>query len=519
MSRLMQMPELYIRGAMATQTMPSLTLEQRDEVERIVDMIAADQALRPDRTEFINQLGNTIQGDYRSDKEVAKHEFYIAIWRATVYLLYHRSYSYYCLLCGQAEYTTTNGKQKAFDRQYKVCPYCKKTILDGQDDQIVKLHHKTAGYYFIGDDGVEVDGVHPRRAKIEEQVRSPIKAIAGDKRIEDPYKILNDAEQRGKWYSVWIWNYFRQILNENIIHVHNKRETTIAGPATAMAAHEIMNGFKLIGRKFYFDESTIFNNELEILSSTIAQDEKWVAFFISLVRKYANYDVEITYTFFSIKITGIGEIPTIETTIMTSEPVVMFSLTTPSNNTDEDNSWSDILEANSTKKYEITDHDLDEEDTTNMMRKHLADDTARAIFDIYSQKGEAWAKFSDVHGHREAAKSHLAKYFGISVRQVDEYRQQMMDACLTYESELYGKRQEKLVSLDLEKGDYMVVLPIDGQIWAHNNMACKYIKMHVDSDDDQDSRYIGRVLYTKHKFIKIDGIDHLVTACPHCVER
>jgi len=518
-TRLMQLSGLYgVRGAMATQTMANLTEEQIQEVDRIVRMVADDPALAADKFEFTKQLSNTIKADYKSDRETAIHEFYIALWRATVYLLYHCDYTYYCTLCGQTEYNTSTGKRKSFDRQYPICPYCNRSLLNGQ---IVYLRRESHRYYFVTENGVKASEQYGRRSEIENIVTSPIKAITGNKKVQDPYKILNDAKQRSKWYSVWVWNYFRQILNENTIRTHNKHQMCICGPANSMAVYEIINEFKRIGKKYYVDESTLYDNEVEILTNTIATDKTWVAFFVSLVNKYRNYDVDITYTFFSIKVKANKEMPIIETTITTEDPVIMLSFNTPSPNNDDNGNWSNALEINAYSKQDIANSHLcvDENDWIRAVRKSLPDDICRCIFDIYIQEGPIWTKFSDQFGYHEAAKSHLSKFLGIPIKQVNTYRSQIQDICQGMgigQNKAY--KEKDLIELPITKGEFVVVTTVNNEVLAHLNTTCQYIKEHIGVfDAKNDGWYAGQVAEAKHKFIRLSDDDKLIEMCSYCL--
>jgi hypothetical protein len=520
MSRLMQLPSLYgVRGAIATQTMSKLTDEQIQEIGEIVERVIDDPALAADKYEFTKQLGNTIQGDYRSNKETAQHEFCIAVWRATVYLLHHRDYAYYCTLCGETEYITSTDKRKAFDRQYPICPSCSKTLLEGQ---VVVLQRESRGYHLTTEDNEKIGERYNKRVDVERKVETPIKTILGSKKVPDPRKILDDDEQRGKWYSVWAWNYFRQILNENTRRAHNKRQTIISGPANTMAVHELISEFKRSGYKYFIDESTINDNEVEILASTIATNHAWTAFFIALVNKYKNYEVEIDHNFYSIKIKTVKEAPVIEATITTEDQVIMLSLNTPNKNgNDETDNWSDILESNSVSDKIEADADLDEVDWMKAVRSSLPDEICRGIFDIYVQKGDNWTEFSDEYGTRVAAKSHLSKFLEIPIKQVDAYRQIMMHACQGYGIGLdLAYQDDELMSLEIEEGELMVITTIDGETLAHIDTECPYIQKHMGVFDAKDDRWCaGQVAHTTHKFVKLKGHEQLIEVCHHCVNN
>ena len=213
MSRLMQLPALFIRGSIATQTMPRLTSQEIDRINQIVRQVENEEALAPDKHQFIYQLGATIKSDYKSDPMAAMQEFRVAIWRATVHLLYHREYQYICSICGATEYETCTRKIKAFDRQSETCLKCGQTYYN---DNIIKISKTSSGEY-IGTDynGHQLLKCQDKSA-LGSLIRSPINIILGSRRVADPEAILADDVQRGKWYTVWIWNYFRQIFKRYV---------------------------------------------------------------------------------------------------------------------------------------------------------------------------------------------------------------------------------------------------------------------------------------------------------------
>jgi len=502
----MQLSELYIRGSLATQTMGNLTQTQIKEVDKIVKMIMADPVLAADKFEFIKQLGNTIRSDYKSDRDVAEQEFRIAVWRATVYLLHHRNYTYHCTLCGEVEYTTSTNKKKSFDRQYKVCPYCTRTFLN---DQVASLKKESHGYYLVDGDGERISEFFRKRVDIEKILQSPIKPILGNRKVADPHKILDDKEQRGKWYSVWVWNYFRQILNENAIRTHNKHQVNISGPAHTVAVYELINEFKRLGHKYYVDESSINNSEVEILASIMALELDWSKFIISMIYKYKNYDVEITPTFFSVKIVAKGVSPIIESTIVTEDPVIMLSMNTPKNSSgnDESRNWSDTLESNANRDNISHDISVDEDDWMTVAYNNLQDYISKAIFRIYSQRGPIWDEFSKRYGAKEAAKSHIAKFLGVSIKKVEEHKRIIKNICNAMSPDNNDKTKY-LVGC----GDMVLIMPDNT---AHIGSECGCIE-NFTSDGEWT---VGAVITIKHGFIKVDGRQKLVKACECCFEH
>lgn len=511
MSRLMQLPMLFgVRGSIATQTMTNLTKEQKKEVDSIVREVIEDQSLAADKFEFIKQLSNTIGGDYRSDRTNGEAEFRVAIWRSTVYLLYHCDYSYSCTLCGETSYQTSTRTNKVFDRQYPVCPHCHKTLYG---EKIVRLKKTSRGYMLLDDTGEQVTELFNKRPEIERIVCSPIKAIKGDRKVTDPQAILRDPEQRSKWYSVWIWEYFRQILNENIIRTHNRHEMDISGPANQLALKELLCELKRIGQKFYFDESTIDARDYEVLTSVYMTNAMFTGFLVQLVHKWKNYGVIITEHGFSIKITANGNIPFTSTKIVTEEPVSMLSIDSPaSSNADEGSrSWQDIVESNIRKDGEETTEltQIIDRDWMVAVRGNLSSDLCRQVFDIYTQSGEIWVAFSDQYGQKEAAKSHISKFLSVSIKVIDDCRDEISAICQEFGIGM-AKDQDETETF-LESGDSVALVnDSQGHLLAHADCRCEDV-MNVEEDFED-----AKVIHVRHHYVRVDKTDKLIRMCPKC---
>jgi len=429
----MQLPALYLRGSIATQTMTNLSEEQRKTIEGIVKEVADDPSLAADKFEFMKQLGATISGDYRSDQNAAYQEFIIAIWRATAHLLYHKDYTYKCNLCESSEYKTSAGKIRQFDRQYKICPNCKKSEIDGN---VVDIDKDDEGY-FISGDSIDLGPYRSKKAA-ERKLESPIESIGGDTKVEDPYSILDDSIQRRKWYSVWIWNYFRQILKENII----KTQTTkveVCGPADIIAFYSILNELKSNKCKYYYDESkAVSGGELDIYLSLMQTPLAFDSFMVGITKEYKNYNIDISWIDFSqISVTSTSkQISMIDAKVDCEDPVIVLSMNSPykrSGSGQEDSNWSDAVEFNSQKEYNHTGS-VDEyisNEALDTIRSNLDSGTTKKIFDILSQKGNTWIEFSSSWGSQTARKIHIAKFLGISAKEVESHKSEIKSKCLS----------------------------------------------------------------------------------------
>lgn len=230
-----QMPELLLRGSLANVTMANLTESERERVSDIMTKVSDNSEIKRHKNKFVTELGNTISADYRDDRSIAEEEFNIAIWRATVSLLYHRKYTFKCTACDASSYDTRKGRQIMMDRQYPVCPNCNQVLItDPGDTEFSK------GQY------VDNQAFQDSYKDFTERQRSPkcttpITPIAGKKAYDSPDAVLADNRQLVKFFTEFVWNYFRQILKENGRVEHKKTPQTISDRADRVIVQEIIS--------------------------------------------------------------------------------------------------------------------------------------------------------------------------------------------------------------------------------------------------------------------------------------
>lgn len=82
-----QLAKLYLRGSLCTKTMRGLTDEQKEEIDKIVQLVTKDPNLQQCRIEFCNALGRTIKNEYH-DPKVGEQDFQIAASRAAIAAIY-----------------------------------------------------------------------------------------------------------------------------------------------------------------------------------------------------------------------------------------------------------------------------------------------------------------------------------------------------------------------------------------------------------------------------------------------
>lgn len=78
-----QLARLYLRGSLCNETIRTLTSEQKEEIEQIINSVVKDPLLQQCRHEFRNALRRTIKNEYH-DLEAGEQDYRIAIMRAAV---------------------------------------------------------------------------------------------------------------------------------------------------------------------------------------------------------------------------------------------------------------------------------------------------------------------------------------------------------------------------------------------------------------------------------------------------
>jgi len=241
-----QMSEVFLRGSLANETMKHLTKEQVERSGNLAKEISEAQILAGHRQEFIYRLSTTISCDYK-DSEIARQEFLIAIWRAVVYLLYHKDYNFKCDACHHSTYISQSGNPTVINRRFPVCPRCKCCKITKRAGSKFKK-----GSFVEYEQLQEVSEVLRAKGKEPPTHTSCIRTIPGQSKVADPEALLNDPVQVVKYFGTWVWNYFRQILLENKRTYHDKVNHRIIGPAARVVADAISNILSQYGVEYYY---------------------------------------------------------------------------------------------------------------------------------------------------------------------------------------------------------------------------------------------------------------------------
>jgi len=481
MARLLQLPRLYgLRGSIATQTMANLSEEEKALVAEVVERVANSSRLQQHRCKFRLQLANTIGGDY-NEVAAADQEFMVAIWRAAVYLLFHCGYSYRCTLCNARSFTS-NGRSRRFDRQYAICPACNQTFVRVGEHMVVgALHydHRT-GYAIIDGDGAVLCQSR-RRSELDEAVCSPIEVTRLASKIDNPYQILNDPDQCAKWFSTWVWNSLRQILNENKIKRCDRHVVTQCHQAHQAAAIELAHCLGKLKCDCHIDHVDSGTSEVVAqllttpvggtyglldLSHRASVSKTALLPILSLIVKYGQCGVSANVTPGGVRFTADpDEVPTVEISIVEDRPVQVLSISTsPGNDDGERNRWADAVEFASGMAVMDPMDATEEADLFAAMKSRLPY-KAQIMLDLLAQRGPAWDDYLMRFGKH--TKSNAMSYLEITK---GEYK-----SFIKLIAEVY-REVTTPVTIDAVAGDIIIVTQCDNSIWCHTTWECERLK-------------------------------------------
>lgn len=433
MPRLRQLPQLYLRGSIANETMKNLSPDEQTEISNLVVKLTKLPLLAGHKQEFITQLGKTIGGDYHEDPSTALAEYQVAIWRGLVYLKYHADYAYQCEACGSGEYRTLQNSRKKFDRRYPICPNCSKV-------KIISDEPSTNSFVDFDQlqEHIKLNPTdHPKHI-------SPIIALKGQSKVQNWQDILNDHDQIYKFFGEFIWNYFRQHLRENEIRFHNTEPTIISGPADHLVVEEIVSLFKKHKVEHsYQKKANPYNGYYNIGVRLLIVPKNISDHLRRILNKYENLKIEITISESEIKVRQSNCASHTTASIVCPEEVFIQTERVRTEDTD------------SCSIYEIThsrvkcEDDMQEdgiakiesEDLIAVIRKSLPDG-ARNVFDIITGQGEIYQKFS-LHIERNTDEKldksdrpprqvHIAKFLRVSNRQVNQWLSDIRVQCLAH---------------------------------------------------------------------------------------
>ena len=411
-SKIMQLPGIYIRGAIATQTMAKMTASDKHDLEIIIDDILKEPSIKEVKNEFTKKLKRTIKGDYL-DINSSEQEFIISIWRAATHLLMHHSYSYTCKNCNSSSYTTNNNKPKNIDRQHIICPSCNHTkSTNGQMILVDKIKNQ-----YI------VNGITLTLEELSDIYRSPIDPVIQSKKVPNYNEILSDKQQMVKWFSKWSKNYFYQILKENKITTTGRKTITSSGPADQTAIDSIVTEISKYTYRYQVLET---NEQYDIIINILSLHRDFSEIFMqNTISKYDKYDIKIIENANKITVYKNEHAPVVTDKKMLCERVMLISYSTPNNYDTENDNHICPVESNMKNKYSKNANDGLYEQI-----REQASAISKSIMDIYSQQGDIWEDYNSQY--KECNKKSIAKYLKISPASVAKHKDEIAELCTNH---------------------------------------------------------------------------------------
>jgi len=421
MSIVRQMSQLLLRGSLANVTMANLSSEQQRNIEVIIDKISSHPKMANHKARFIKELGGTIGADYRDDRSSAEEEFLIAIWRGAVDLVYHNKYRFSCRNCKKSSYVGQNGRSKEFDRLYPICPSCScvEVVNSGDTSLIVGqfvTHEQYQNVYrqFTGDQATP-------------ECKTPISYHVICARFDNPQRILEDDSQLVKFFSEYLWNYFRQMLKENGRFEHQRSPQHIKGPGDEIILEEILSLCTRMKVEYHYSDDGQTKDEYIITITGLKTPPEFTVDFIDILRKASDNNIRILISDTSIVVKKNHNAPFLEAFINKPEHVLMFN--GPSTSDDEEEGQSFTISQVSYKTIGAEQMNqpshtsvIDNEDVISAIRSSLPEGECQQVFDIWSGRGQTFIEFTKQFGDKPACINHIARHMRITTRAVNQHK-------------------------------------------------------------------------------------------------
>lgn len=427
MGKVRQLADLFLRGALANETMKHLTPRQKQVAERVCNRVMSHEALTGHKHTFMIKLGTTIKCDY-TDRLMAQQEYRITIWRAVIYLLYHREYSYRCVACNATSYQSQRGAPIKFDRRWDCCPACKQYTIDKPGESGLE-----AGS-FITSTGFEALLLELTRAgRKPPTVYSCIEPIPGKKKVANPSQILNDPAQVKKFFGEFIWNYFRQSIKENKIVHHGRQTRRLTGPVDIVAVRSITQLLKVNKTNYQCDIYCPVDGYYVIYCHPYALDPDLVLELLELKAFVESYGGEVkvddgsgqSYLDNAILIKDLyGNAPIVDLDIAINEQVQVVTNSVPKDDDDE----PDIVQQLGKPDMPYDMQQVEQDDTISALRESLPEGDCRTILDLITNQGEAYERFTQMYPNDVMAnngvprQNRMAEFLGVSQKQIRTHR-------------------------------------------------------------------------------------------------
>jgi len=415
-----QVPELYIRGSLANVTMKNLTPSQQKAVTATSEYVASHPRMAKHRAGVMEQFKNTIGADYSDDRKIAEMEYQMAIWKASVELLYHHQYTFVCKACGSSVYQSRTGRLIPINRQGHCCRNCEKVYVTETGDTDLEIGSCITWPDF------QDSYKHFTPIQQTPKCRSAVEYITGEKKYTDKQviDILADPKQLAKFFGEFVWNYFRQQIAENKRKEY-KRKEKIIDRADRVIVEEILSLCRKHKLNFNYCKDSNPNKcgkYIITVAGLLTPPEFTAAFTVLRQRATAN-KITICCEPNEIQILVNLTAGNLTATISKSEHILVLENTMVGG--DEENNGGHTISqiAFKTVGAERMDPDNHVEliastDLLKAVRKSLPQGECREVFDINTGQGLVYVNFSKEFGDNPPRKSHIARFLGITPRLV-----------------------------------------------------------------------------------------------------
>jgi len=400
LSIIVQLPELYLRGSLATETMANLTEEEQKEAGEIAVRIANHPSMEKHKARYIRDMRATIGGDYRNS-DAAEHDYNIVVWRGVVMLKYHKRYEFRCTKCKSTTYLTKSNTEASIRKRTKICPACKTEAEDG---------------------------------------KSPIEVIVLKPVHENPDAILSvdgDETQMTKLFGQILSNSTRQQLRENPIKTV-KRENSVVDYADIQILNQldnILNRHKISSNKVKTEHG--YSIIHYIYFDANAASSKLIGSLVDLQIIAQNNCVKYEMNSTGLKISRTAATKQIQRTVVEKIHVKM--------------AIAGARKPNAPNPLEVehpSERPIDEQIESNEFLETLDEmcpsENVRAIMQIQMQMGDYYEKYRKEYGEGKPVFKNIAKFLGVSKNQVDLCRNQLTWLIKQLQEETQiGKKKQK----------------------------------------------------------------------------
>lgn len=407
-----QLPKLYMRGSLANEIMVNMTKEQQIEASQVYHKVMAYDNVNKRKFAIRSALGQkSIRGDYK-DPLACDQDFNIAVWKGVVELLFHHKYEYRCEVCNANSYRNKRNVSTPINKKLPICPNCKHIKITDPGDtnyrigEYVKFEEYQQSYQHF---------TTQKPPKCE----SPINSIKADKKYSDPYKVIDDELQAGKFFGTYAFGYMKQQLRENK-RVQKKTIESVEGPADQIIAQEIAAALHLLNMPHDF---VITQNDYVIkLVNPLSFKLDVTSLIIRKIEKAQINKIPVIISNKHISIPKTPIAPIIVGQILKGEYISQVQ-----NNNSIDNNDGQLVDRLSDKTVRGTmiselhhTKAIEQLDCIAKVRDMLPDDECKRIFDIYIDDSAENVTFTE-QNELPVKKSTIAKYLGMKPKNIEPY--------------------------------------------------------------------------------------------------